>query len=184
MATATRRLAGEAHQQQALRPYQLITSIPDALFDDLIRFAATPFNALIALVVLVEKKHRAVPPEHGPACLPVYQHGCDRARPVHSRQSLVLAWVATAQKPVSAIFVPYAAPSASCVQTRLHWPFNALYHRQNTRLRPFHRTTASAHRRGRQNFGRGQALSYIVRHRCDEALQLATIADRLFIIIK
>lgn len=50
-----RRPADEAHRLQALRPYQLITSIPDTLFDDLIRLTATLFNVPIAIVALVEE---------------------------------------------------------------------------------------------------------------------------------
>ncbi|MFC6221801.1 GAF domain-containing protein [Hymenobacter artigasi] len=50
-----RRPADEAHRLQALRPYQLITSIPDALFDDLIRLTATLFDVPIAIVALVEE---------------------------------------------------------------------------------------------------------------------------------
>lgn len=49
------RPADEAHRLQALRPYQLITSIPDPLFDDLIRLTATLFNVPIAIVALVEE---------------------------------------------------------------------------------------------------------------------------------
>ncbi|MGY3088094.1 GAF domain-containing protein [Hymenobacter sp. UYAg731] len=56
MATSyPRRPADEAHRLQALRPYQLITSIPDPLFDDLIRLTATLFNVPIAIVALVEE---------------------------------------------------------------------------------------------------------------------------------
>lgn len=56
MATSYRRRpADEAHRLQALRPYQLITSIPDPLFDDLIRLTATLFHVPIAIVALVEE---------------------------------------------------------------------------------------------------------------------------------
>ncbi|MBU6119420.1 GAF domain-containing protein [Hymenobacter siberiensis] len=50
-----RRPADEAHRLQALRPYQLITSIPNPLFDDLIRLTAMLFNVPIAIVALVEE---------------------------------------------------------------------------------------------------------------------------------
>ena len=49
------RPADEAHRLEALRPYQLITSIPDSLFDDLVRLTATLFNVPIAIVALVEE---------------------------------------------------------------------------------------------------------------------------------
>ena len=48
------RPADEAHRLQALRPYQLVSSIPDALLDDLIRLAATLFNVPIAIVAFVD----------------------------------------------------------------------------------------------------------------------------------
>ena len=49
------RPADEAHRLLALRPYQLVTSISDPVFDDLVRLTATLFNVPIAIVALVEE---------------------------------------------------------------------------------------------------------------------------------
>jgi len=48
------RPADEAHRLQALRPYQLVTAIPDPLFDELIRLTASLFSVPIAIIALVE----------------------------------------------------------------------------------------------------------------------------------
>jgi len=48
------RPAAEAHRLQALRPYQLVTAIPDPLFDELIRLTARLFSVPIAIIALVE----------------------------------------------------------------------------------------------------------------------------------
>ncbi|MBC6609779.1 GAF domain-containing protein [Hymenobacter sp. BT507] len=49
------RSADEAHRLQALRPYQLVTSLSEPLFDELVRLSAALFSVPIAIIALVEE---------------------------------------------------------------------------------------------------------------------------------
>jgi len=49
------RPADEAHRLQSLRPYQLVASLPEQLFDELVRLTAALFCVPIAIIALVEE---------------------------------------------------------------------------------------------------------------------------------